>query len=87
MAKESDEWPGTLALATALGGPACGSDTENPTPIGGTCKQCGWVDQSYEAPVAPQLTKAELARRLAEPCIFSSDISTLLTADDVLGDD
>ncbi|MEI9942236.1 MAG: hypothetical protein WDO69_33890 [Pseudomonadota bacterium] len=58
---------------------SCGSYVD-----GGTCKRCGWVDQTYEAPVLGKPSKAELARRLAEPCIPSSDISTFMTADGVL---
>jgi hypothetical protein len=51
---------------------------------GGTCKRCGWVDPGYEAPQPSTLSKSEVGRRLAEPCVPSSDISTLMTADEVL---
>jgi ribosomal protein L37E len=53
---------------------------------GGTCRSCGWADPTYEVPKPSKLSKAELARRLAEPCVPSSDISTLLTRDEVVGE-
>lgn len=53
----------------------------------GTCQSCGWVDPTYEALPLPTLNTEKRPRRLAEPCIPSSDISTLMTADHVLGDD
>ena len=51
--------------------------------VAGTCKGCGWVDPTYEAPTLPTPSKAELRRRLAEPCVPSSDISTFMTPDDI----
>lgn len=52
----------------------CGSyDVRGPS-----CVHCGWVDQSYRAPEGRPWSKRERARRLAEPCVPSSDISTFL---------
>lgn len=53
----------------------------------GTCQGCGWTDPAYVAPAIPKISKSELARLLAEPCVPSSDISTVVTADEVLGPD
>ena len=50
----------------------------------GTCQRCGRLDRSYEAPVLPKASKAELERRLAEPCVPSSDISTFMTPGDIV---
>jgi hypothetical protein len=50
----------------------------------GTCERCGWHDKSYEAPVLAKMSKAALERRLAEPCVPSSDISTFMTPDDIV---
>jgi hypothetical protein len=44
--------------------------------IVGGCDRCGWYDDRYIAPELPVIDEAELARRLAEPCTPSSDIST-----------
>ncbi len=43
----------------------------------------GWVDPTYEPVVLPTLDEDELARRLAEPCTPSSDISTFLSPEDL----
>jgi len=51
--------------------------------VGGTCEHCGWVDPAYEPVVLPDLDEDELARRLAEPCTPSSDISTFLGPEDL----
>jgi hypothetical protein len=50
--------------------------------VAGVCRQCEWVDPSYEPPAVPELSMEEWARRLAEPCILTSDISTFLGPDD-----
>jgi hypothetical protein len=52
--------------------------------IAGVCGHCDWVDPSYEPAVIPKLSRKEQARRLAEPCTPSSDISTFLGLDDLL---
>lgn len=52
--------------------------------VAGTCKQCGWVDPEYEPIALPALTDDEVARRLAEPCTPSSDISTFITPEDAM---
>lgn len=48
----------------------------------GRCIHCGWVDDSYKPPEIPPLSDEELARRLAEPCTPSSDISTFIRPTD-----
>lgn len=48
----------------------------------GACMRCGWHDPNYLAPASRQLTEEQLAVRLAEPCVPSSDISTLMSPDD-----
>ena len=50
----------------------------------GRCRQCNWEDPDYEPPPHESLTTEELDGRLVEPCIPSSDISTLVTVDDSL---
>ena len=50
--------------------------------VGGTCQHCEWVDPSYEPPSIRQLSENEGARRLAEPCTPSSDISTFIGPED-----
>lgn len=52
--------------------------------VAGTCSHCGWVDPDYEPIELPELTEDEIAKRLAEPCTPSSDISTFMSPDDVL---
>jgi hypothetical protein len=49
----------------------------------GQCQRCGWVDPAYEPPPVEELSEEELAARMAEPCTPSSDISTLVTPDDL----
>ena len=51
--------------------------------VGGACSHCGWIDPLYEPPPErPGPSEEELARRLAEPCTPSSDISTFITPRD-----
>ncbi len=52
--------------------------------VAGTCTHCGWVDPDYEPIELSELTDDEIAKRLAEPCTPSSDISTFMSPDDVL---
>jgi hypothetical protein len=52
--------------------------------VAGTCAHCGWVDPNYEPIELPELTDDEIAKRLAEPCTPSSDISTFMSPDDIL---
>jgi hypothetical protein len=58
---------------------ACGSYEV----IRGVCRNCDWVDDSYEPPVAEEWSDEERARRAAEPCTPSTDISTYLGPDDL----
>jgi hypothetical protein len=51
--------------------------------VGGVCQACAWIDPAYEVAESPVISDDELARRLAEPCTPSSDISTFLTPDDL----
>jgi hypothetical protein len=46
--------------------------------VGGVCQHCEWVDEAYEPPEPPTVSEEERARRLAEPCTPSSDISTFM---------
>lgn len=48
----------------------------------GVCRHCEWVDPSYEVPEVPEWSDEERERRLAEPCVFTSDISTFVSPDD-----
>lgn len=50
--------------------------------VAGACIRCGWADPDHEAPASRGLTEDELADRLAEPCVPSSDISTFMSPDD-----
>jgi hypothetical protein len=50
--------------------------------VAGECRVCGWVDPSYEPPQVRELSEEERARRLATPCVPSSDISTFMGPDD-----
>lgn len=50
--------------------------------VAGVCRHCEWLDLSYEPPKVAALSEEEWARRLAEPCTPSSDISTFLGPDD-----
>jgi hypothetical protein len=52
--------------------------------VGGVCKHCGWIDPEYREPERALPNEAELARRIAEPCTPSSDISTFIGPDDLL---
>jgi hypothetical protein len=49
--------------------------------IAGTCERCGWTDPEYEPPSLTPVADEEWARRLAEPCTPSSDISTFIRPD------
>lgn len=51
--------------------------------VGGVCEHCEWVDPNYQAPERPEWSDEERARRLAEPCVLSSDVATFIGADDV----
>jgi ribosomal protein L37E len=53
--------------------------------VAGVCRQCEWVDPSYKPRRSREWSEEERARRLAEPCTPSSDISTFLGLDDVKG--
>lgn len=48
----------------------------------GACEHCEWVDPNYQAPEIHEWTEEERARRLAERCTPSSDISTLMSPED-----
>jgi hypothetical protein len=50
--------------------------------VAGVCRHCDWVDPTYRAPKVRVWTKKERARRLAEPCVISSDISTFMSPKD-----
>jgi len=50
--------------------------------VAGACIRCGWDDPDYVTPASRELTEEELAARLAEPCVPSSDISTFMSPDD-----
>ncbi|MFC7360164.1 hypothetical protein [Nocardioides astragali] len=50
--------------------------------VAGACIRCGWDDPDYVAPASRELTEEELAARLEEPCVPSSDISTFMSPDD-----
>ena len=50
--------------------------------VAGACMRCGWHDPDYVAPTSRQLTEEELAARLEQPCVPSSDISTFMSPDD-----
>ncbi len=52
--------------------------------VAGACNHCGWEDPDYQAPKIRQQSEAEIAEALAQPCTPSTDISTLMTVDDVL---
>ncbi len=51
----------------------------------GSCTHCGWDDPGYEPPAVAEWIDDERERRLAEPCTPSSDISTFISPDDLLG--
>lgn len=48
----------------------------------GACIRCGWVDPDYQEPPRREMSEAELAARLSEPCTPSSDISTFISPND-----
>lgn len=54
--------------------------------VAGRCKHCGWTDPSYVPAVPRPISDEERAQRLAEPCVLTSDISTLVTPDKLRGD-
>ena len=49
----------------------------------GVCGHCEWADPDHEPPNLPELSDEEQARRLAEPCTPSSDITTFVSPEDV----
>lgn len=51
----------------------------------GTCSHCGWIDPAFQHVEVVEPSEEERARRLAEPCTPSSDISTFLSPEE-LGD-
>lgn len=57
---------------------ACGSYEV----VTGVCRRCEWADLSYVPPELPEWSEEERARRLAEPCTPSSDISTFMSPND-----
>lgn len=59
---------------------ACGSYRV----VTGVCSHCSWADPTYVEPATRDLTEEEISRRLATPCIPSSDISTFISPDDLL---
>lgn len=46
--------------------------------VAGVCRHCEWTDPLYEVPEMPEWSEEKKARRLAEPCTPSSDISTFV---------
>jgi hypothetical protein len=46
--------------------------------VAGECRHCGWLDPSYEPPEVREWSEEERARRLATPCVLTSDISTFM---------
>ena len=50
--------------------------------LGGTCESCGWVDEEYEPPEPPTKRRR---RRPKGDCVPSSDISTFMRPEDVIG--
>ncbi|MEV6012390.1 hypothetical protein AB0M29_37025 [Streptomyces sp. NPDC051976] len=57
---------------------ACGSYKV----VAGTCRHCQWGDPSYVPPGLHEWSEEEQARRLAEPCTPSSEISTFISPND-----
>ena len=49
--------------------------------VAGLCRHCGWNDPTHEPPEIHEWSEEERARRVAEPCTPSSDISTFITPD------
>jgi hypothetical protein len=52
--------------------------------VAGVCRQCEWIDPSYQPPASRKWSEEQRDRRLAEPCTPSSDISTFLGPDELL---
>jgi hypothetical protein len=50
--------------------------------VAGICRHCDWADPSYLPPEPREWSEAEKARRLAQPCTPSSDISTFISPND-----
>jgi hypothetical protein len=50
--------------------------------VGGMCEHCEWVDPDYQEPELPELSEDERTRRLAEPCVVSSDVATFVGVED-----
>jgi hypothetical protein len=50
--------------------------------VGGTCEGCGWVDEEYEP---PEPTAKRRRRRPKGKCVPSSDISTFMRPEDIVG--
>jgi hypothetical protein len=50
--------------------------------LAGECQHCGWADPAYEPPEVRKMSEEERMRRLAEPDVPSSDISTFMGPDD-----
>ncbi|MFF0790864.1 hypothetical protein [Streptomyces spiralis] len=59
-------------------------ECESYSVVAGTCRHCGWTDESYEPPEFEPMSEDERERRLATPCTPSSDISTFMSPDDLL---
>ena len=51
--------------------------------VGGTCEHCGWVDPAYEPPELPAARKRH--RRPKTDCVPSSDISTFISPENMVG--
>jgi hypothetical protein len=51
--------------------------------VGGTCERCGWADPGYEPPEPPTARKRR--GRPKGECVPSSDISTFMSPEDVVG--
>jgi hypothetical protein len=49
----------------------------------GMCQRCGWSDPDWKEPAVPETSEEESDKRPAGPCTPSSDISTLITLDDL----
>jgi hypothetical protein len=50
--------------------------------VGGTCERCGWTDPEYEP---PELPVRKRRRKPKSECTPSSDISTFIRPEDVMG--
>lgn len=51
--------------------------------VAGRCRRCGWEDPNFEPRMQPIRTEEEIAKALEDPCIPSSDISTLINVDEI----